>query len=226
MLNTLYRLGITLSRNYQGDLNIENVLLPNDQSCSLHLTYIPADATTHDVFQAISEGGIYNYSPSGPQGFYSTSAAHLAFKTRTAAELFYFRAKFSERGVRVLGQRIAVIWNRNKSAPLEDSQMDQSRVLRIWGPKDLVSSSEIEELFHRNLKFELVDQKEWLQCDGQIRVVELFFQSILGQSRQAKKCFLKNIKSGNLDASLSIAYAPDPCEPDYHHRQSLYEWHR
>jgi hypothetical protein len=92
VVNALHQLGIK-SENYQGIVNLDNILLLKHLNCALHLTGIPVEATTAQVFREIRDGGIYNYSPTGPEpGKHETSAAHLAFKTPRAAQEFHFRA--------------------------------------------------------------------------------------------------------------------------------------
>lgn len=213
-INLLRLVGITTSVHYQGDVNMVNILLPKKENCSLFLGRLPARATPADIFNDISEGGIFHCSIAAAlPGKHSTAAAHLAFKTRAAAEDFYTRADDPSRGFYVLGHRIKVTWNRNKLSGLEDSQMYQSRVVRIWGPSAYVNSHEIEALLHNFIKFELVDRREWFAHGGEIRVVELSFPSIFGQSRAAMKLLCEKQHAGMLHRLLSFAYAPDKCDP-------------
>jgi hypothetical protein len=209
----LHSHNVSINLNYQGEIKLSNMMVPQSQNCGLFLTGIPPETTTAQLFQQINEGGIYNFSPTGVvPGRFRTCAAQLAFKTREAAEKFHLRGN-GPLGVRVEGRRIAVNWNRNKFPPVHESKMHQTRNLQIWGPADKLVSADIKAMFRVYLKYELVAQKEWLQHDGNIRVIELSFASILGQSRQARKCFLANVKAGNVDSSLHISFSPDMCDP-------------
>lgn len=55
--------------------------------------------------------------------------------------------------------------------------------------------------------------EEWLANNGDRKIIELHFQSILGQSRAAIKCFYSWLElTGNAE-EYGIYYAPDPCNP-------------
>lgn len=204
--------GFSVSQNYQGDINMSNLVVRPEESCSLYLRFIPADASPNDVFESIFEGGVFSFSLSPPTGQFTTAAAHLVFKTRKASEDFHFRANQTLGGVRILGRRIKVSWNRNRYPQLGPFEMKQSRVLRISGPTEKLTAAGVELFFHYSVKFELAHRREWLLNDGSIRVIEFGFNSILGQSRVVMKCFHEYMRLGWLDESLKITYAPDFCD--------------
>jgi len=70
----------------------------------------------------------------------------------------------------------------------------------------------LENLFRKSgIKLQLIDQKEWV-VDNEQTVAELSFSSILGQSRQAMKCFHEYLKYMEWEPYFKISYGPDPCE--------------
>lgn len=200
-----------LNKNYKGGFNLENVMLPESQNCCLFIRNAPGHARLSDFLAPIYEGKVFNSKLYPPiLGQFLTSAAKVAFTNRAAAQSLLNRAKYSADGVRVLGRRVIVMWNRDKSRPATDSEYHQSRVVEITGPEDF-SSLEFIQLFSRYIQFELTDYKEWKVVGGK-KVLQLHFASILGQSRAAMKCFIEWKKLYDPMDGFSIAYGHDPSD--------------
>jgi hypothetical protein len=173
--------------NSEGEIDIRNAELPNNQNCCLFITDIPRAATLKDHFSRFVKGSVFSYRVDpAVEGQFHTCAAKLAFTTRSAAEAFHFRAN-NQGGVRILDRKGNVKWNRSKIRPLEGSEHHQPRVLRVRGSTTL-STATLLGFLHAHIDFEFVDLKEWLTGGGSFKVIELHFQSILGQSRSAMKC--------------------------------------
>ena len=87
----------------------------------------------------------------------------------------------------------------------------QSRVLQILGPLDM-DSYKVMDFFHENLDFYLVDVGQWLTGDGNMKILEIHFESILGQSRSAMKCFASYASMMHDGGEYKFSYAADPCD--------------
>lgn len=61
---------------------------------------------------------------------------------------------------------------------------------------------------------------------GETKVVELHFESILGQSRAAMKCFASWVNPMMYGESFKISYAPDPCDKSLLRAKSSIVWQR
>lgn len=211
--------GLLLHQPYLGDVDQLNEILPADENTSLYLRGIPAHATLKEHYSQFIEGAVFAYTVDPPiPGFYTTCAARLAFTTREAAEAFYDRANRTYRGVRIGGQKINVQWSDHKTRPLCPEEGHQTRVVQVKGTSEL-SPANLLDFFHTNIDFELVHLDEWLVDGGHGKVVEIHFQSILGQSRAAMKCFYKWVALAEDRDDYRITYGPDPCNPMCHHFQ-------
>jgi len=209
----IVELGLDINPNYQGEIDLENATLPEHLNCCIFVKDIPAYAGLKEVLSSIFEGKIFTSKLYPPvKGQFDTCAAKIAFTTREAAEALFYRANYGIFGMRVFGKRVTVMWNRDKSRAVEYSQSRQSRVVRIWGPRTF-PTDEVVKFFHDNIAFELVDRREWVVA-GDMKVLELHFPSILGQSRAAMKCFLEYKKIMDQNDRFAICYAPDPCNRD------------
>ncbi len=207
--------GMRLNPKYQGDLmplDIDNSTCPPDQNCAIRIENIAAGATEKEIFATFTEGRVFSFSKKDPiPGRFENCAARLVFTTRAAAEAFHRKGNIWP-GIWLHGHQFFVKWNRDPCRPARDSERHQSRVIRVMGPQDLLHAQDLENLFHTQIKFKLVDRGEWLVADKK-KVVELSFCSILGQSRIAYKFFHEFMEAYDLTDLFTIRFAPDPCEP-------------
>ena len=218
--------GVDLNSNYLGrvtEFDIENANCPGHLNCALRITDIPPAATAQEIFDVIDQK-VFSFSKNPPvRNVFPNCAARFVFMTRRAAEGFMAKA-CSRYGVRIRGQRLNVIWNRDRVLPRPFFELHQSRVIRIIGPEDDISAHSIENFLHQKIAFDLVDRKEWLVVGGK-KIVELSFDSIRGQSRAAYKGYLDYIKDNMLQGKHAICWAPDPCDPSSHDFESnLVQW--
>jgi hypothetical protein len=209
--------------NYKGDVKWEVLEIPDEENCCLYLKGIPEYATRQQIFDQLCMGGIYTFKldPPIPER-YTTCAAKVAYTTRAAAERLVDHALTF--GLFILGNRVKVSWNRNKTRELEGLEARQSRVIQICGPNKM-GASKLIEFFHSNIDFTLVECHEWLTANGSRKVVEIHFESILGQSRAAMKCFAQTANSMEDGNDYSVSYAADPCNKSFQYRPSLIGWH-
>lgn len=214
LIQRAQQIGVRLNANYKGDITedlITNSLAAKDDNCALHIINIPAGATLSELLSVISEGKIFSSSMIAPiPGQWKGCAAKVVFTTRAAAQEFKDRGK--KVGIWIRGERVNVFWNRNITRPQLYSDKHQSRVIQIRGPQDQLSVAQIHAFFAEKIKFELLDQKEWLVLGG-MKVVELTFPSIFGQSRAAVAQFMKTVKGTPFEDIFLIQYGKDPCDP-------------
>lgn len=208
------RVGIDLEGNYKGDItkeHIYNAIAPVSDNCALHIIGLPADIALKEVFSVIV-GKVFSFQLHAPvPGKWNGCGARLVFTNRAAAEEFYWKSRIGV-GIIIRGQQIRVLWNRDPCRPQHYADRHQSRVLQIKGPNVPNFSAEgTEQFFASKLLFQLVERKEWLEAGG-LKVVELHFPSILGQSRPAMKQFYEMLDDTDQRSVFKIKYAPDPCD--------------
>jgi hypothetical protein len=208
------RVGIDLDGNYKGDItkeHIYNAVAPDHDNCALHIIGLPADVKLKEVFSVIV-GKVFSFQLHDPvPGKWAGCGARLVFTNRLATEQFYWKSR-TGLGINIRGHQIRVLWNRDHCRPQHYADRYQSRVLQIQGPatEDFTAEA-IEHLFRSKLLFNLVERNEWL-VPGGMKIVELHFPSILGQSRPAMKQFYELLDQTNQRHVFMIQYAPDPCD--------------
>lgn len=223
LANIARQVGIDLHGNYKGDItqdHIYNAIAPIGDNCALHIIGLPSDVSLKEIF-AVIVGKVFSFQLHAPvPGKWTGCGARLVFTNRIAAEEFYWRGR-TGLGIAIRGQQIRVLWNRDPCRPQPYADRHQSRVLQIKGPNIPTFSAEaIERFFASKLLFKLVERKEWFEAGG-VKVVELHFPSILGQSRPAMKQFYEMLDETDQRSIFKIQYAPDPCD---HAAQSINWW--
>ena len=215
LANIARQVGIDLQGNYKGDItqdHIFNAMAPMGDNCALHVISLPPNVSLKEIFSVII-GKVFSFQLHDPvPGKWTGCGARLVFTNRAAAEEFYWRAR-TGLGITIRGQQIRVLWNRDPCRPQQYADRRQSRVLQIKGPNIPSFSAEaMEHFFASKLLFKLVERKEWFEAGG-VKVVELHFPSILGQSRPAMKQFYDMLDETDQRSVFKIQYGPDPCEP-------------
>ena len=205
--------------NYRGDIpeyRIKNpITAKHPDNCCLWITKIPAQAELRDIFAAIDTGAVAAYSRNPPEKK-NTAAGSLAFKTRAAAEKF-FESSRSVTGIRIMGRRVHVCWNRNGRPPFTEEEAHQTRVISIEGPRlentveatlKIFKGESDEPLFD----YQLVEDTEF-RVVGLQSMVKLYFSSIRGQSRTAFKRLREHQIAEGVADKFKITYSADPCSP-------------
>ncbi|KAB8290037.1 hypothetical protein EYC80_010363 [Monilinia laxa] len=207
--------GVHPNPKYEGEITAEvlnDLLTAGNQNCALHITSIHPKADMKDLFPTIHHGKVYSVAWNGPNNEWSHAAARLCFCTREAAEKYLEESETGD-GIRILGQRIIVEWNRNKKCPVPEDEDHQSRVVQLRGPRSFgFSAQDLEDFFGKDMKLHLISRREWNHKLDQ-KVVELAFCGIKAQSRMAFRCFKQKVAAQGLGDQFDIRFAPDPCDP-------------
>ncbi|KAH8597104.1 hypothetical protein B0O99DRAFT_685024 [Bisporella sp. PMI_857] len=201
--------------NYRGEMNIDEMWIPERMNCKVFVTGIPAVASRKDIFAAINEGKIVSLSYNPPlRGKFSTAAASITFATRESSDKFMARAQSDGQGVFIRGKRVKAVRNRSKAAPQDEIDEIQTRIIQIYGPPGLIKLGTIVYVLRKFIKFELVNGFETIIEDGRRKTVTLEFESIIGQSRAAVKCLLALAEEEGVGGKIKIQYLADPCDPN------------
>lgn len=209
-----WQAGMQVNPQYRGDLtdlDIANASCPPDQNCAVRIENISAQATCAEIFSLIYEGKIFSFSIKDPiPGRFQNCAARLVFTTRQAAVAFVTRGRRWE-GIVLHGYRFLVKWNRDACRPVREGERHQSRIIQVTGPEHDFNVEWLERLFHTQIAFQAVETREWL-IPGDQKVVQISFNSILGQSRIAYKFFYQYMDDFQLRDRFSVTWGLDPCE--------------
>ncbi|KAG9245139.1 hypothetical protein BJ878DRAFT_566959 [Calycina marina] len=193
--------------NYKGDFDFEVENLPMHLNCKVWVQKIPASATRKEIFAAIKEGRIAQFSYSKADfRHHHTAAASIAFAELEATHAFLARAQRGE--VFINGTRVSVVVNRSKAK--DESELGQTRIIRVFAPYGELNLERLLHLLNKFIQFTLVDAAGGIE-DGR-SVVDLEFESIVGQSRSAVKMLLQMAKA-ELKVDVHVKYVRDPCDP-------------
>ncbi|KAG4440162.1 hypothetical protein IFR05_004371 [Cadophora sp. M221] len=175
---------LEFKQNYQGDPNSEVNRrqvhqLPDAHNCTLWLWNIPATLHVSEVFDQIDTGAVQCCHIVPPNEDYHTCAAKLAFMAPEAAAKFKEKAE-SEGGIWLGGRKLMVRYNRDGNLR-NDTQ--QSRVLIIEGPKELMTLQYWESYFAKICVFQW-DRVLEIPCqDPEKRVLQFSFVRLDGQAQ-------------------------------------------
>ncbi|KAI9646377.1 hypothetical protein NHQ30_004368 [Ciborinia camelliae] len=216
--------GVQPNPKYEGEITAEvlnDLLTPEDQNCALHITTIHSDATMKDLFSTIRHGKVYSVAWNEPNNEWTNAASRLCFCTREAAERYIQESETGE-GIRILGRRITVEWNRNKKCPVPEDEEHQSRVVQLRGPRSFgFSAQDLEEFFGKDMKLYIISRREWDHKEDQ-KIVELAFSGIKAQSRMVFRCFKQKVAAQGLGDQFDIRFAPDLCDPNAEQGQDMF----
>jgi hypothetical protein len=178
--------------------------IPADQNCALWITGIPPQATYSDFLSSVRGGKVYACLFNPPTGDFPTIAAKLVFFTRASAVEFLRRSESPE-GIRVLGRRVKTFWNRIFYPAVNNPQ--QSRVVVISGPEELMSFEVFEGFFQARFLYDL--DRCFEVPSGRVGVVSHVwrFASFRAQAESAKIAIEKE-----LSPLFEVSYGLDPCD--------------
>lgn len=149
------------SPNYRGNPDLErnrSALIPEEENCSVFITGLSPDLTTHLLLASIRNmGRIYATHINGPEPSrgHQTCAAKVVFFERVAAKRFFDR--YQSTGFVVAGRPFYVghvVWNRIRSGEV-DVGGRKSRVLIISGPRSLVNERSLFSYFASKIEFQV-----------------------------------------------------------------------
>lgn len=208
-----------LRTKYKGEetkFQQRNLDCTEEDNVAIRLNNLPPDVTMAEVLHTIFEGKVFSSSLVSPKPpMYPAAAANITFLTLEAADAFFVRGV--KNGIWIRGYRLHVIRNRNRVRYFDRAdELTQSRVLHIFGPAGVFSAAQVMYFLHWFIDFEeVVPPKVSLVGPGMAMLV-VVFQSIYGQSRQAKKGFEELWMTGEFNPygkHYQVAYGPDPCDP-------------
>ncbi|KAE8447768.1 hypothetical protein EG329_010162 [Mollisiaceae sp. DMI_Dod_QoI] len=216
--------GVKLNKEYQGEINkfhLRNATCTEAENVSVRVEGLPADVKAAEVFAEIYEGKVFSFSLNPPKlPRYPSSAANIAFMTTQAANAFLERA--INLGFWVRGVRTRVMPNRNMCRAFE-GDIEQSRVLQILGPANVISTVPVMDFLHYWVHFEEVGVHEWHDNSGMVCLV-VEFESIYGQSRQVKMCFETQWMTTARGKGCQVSYGLDPCDSTAHRSAYSASW--
>lgn len=142
--------GLEINCNYHGEYGeyaFGNAGCTAQDNTCVFVTNIPEEATTNDIFAAITEGKIFNFSQITPKPQHPMAAAYITFHESNAARKFLRRSLTNE-GIIVAGKRVQVRMNKNRVKPRIGYESCQSRVILIQGPQEVISMDDLEHYLH------------------------------------------------------------------------------
>ncbi|KAF8863132.1 hypothetical protein BDZ45DRAFT_135037 [Acephala macrosclerotiorum] len=208
-----------LCTKYKGEetkFQKRNADCTEEENVSIRMNGLPPDVTMAEVLDTIFEGRVFSSSLVSPKPpAYLTAAANITFLTLEAANAFYDRGM--NEGVWIRRYRAHVIRNRNRVRYFDRAdELEQSRVLQIFGPASIFSVGEVMYFLHWFIDFKEVVPLKMSLISPDMLMLEVVFQSIYGQSRQAKKGFEDLWMTGQFNSygkHYQVAYGLDPCDP-------------
>jgi hypothetical protein len=195
------------SNNYQGDVTIAHNLsadIPDNENCAVWILGLPPHVTHTELLGSIQNiGQIYASVINPPIGQHQTAAAKIVFFERSQAESFM--ALVLNGRCLVMGRQIRhVRWNKIKSARYPYSE--NSRVIRVTGPRHLMDFGFFEIFFLQRFTYELEARQEIQHSAPGMVIHEWRFGSLRSQAASAKTAIERELKG-----IFAVEWARDPC---------------
>ncbi|PVH82622.1 hypothetical protein DL98DRAFT_618941 [Cadophora sp. DSE1049] len=174
------------SSKYRGDLNIpsnHSANIREEWNCSLWVTGLPVEVTYRELFSSVRNiGKIVAIVTNALIDEFSGCAAKIVFFERQPAENLF--ALISSGGFYVMGHLVRrVSWNRVKVGRY--CRSEQSRAIRITGPKELMDFDFFELFFKMRFTYDL-DRRGEVECNEPDMVChEWHFGSVRAQAQSA-----------------------------------------
>lgn len=207
------RIAAGVSPNYRGDHTLARnrpANIPAEQNCSVWITNLPPDLTTHDLLSSITDTGrIWASVITPPTRQHGTAAAKITFFTAVAAQIFLARANGpGQPGFIVKGYRARVQPDRNAVAEAP-APASHTRVISIAGPKEVVTVENLTRFFSEQFVYEL-DEIVPLVTGKVINILEFYFGSYRCQAQWA----WRNIREDPLfqEQGVRVKFERDPCD--------------
>ncbi|KAI6084496.1 hypothetical protein F4821DRAFT_280010 [Hypoxylon rubiginosum] len=208
---------------YQGTIP-DAPSMPANQNCALWIEGFPPNITAHEILRRIvGVGKIYKLSISKPkpEDRHRTCGLKLVFWKEDDVERFltlYIRRQFFFPG-------FVLEINENRHQVARQIECDNSRVLHITGPSELVNYATLLRILKDNLYFETDEVITHSPADSNYGWLEWRFSSYLGEASNARRV-LDRALEGKYIAGLRGSEAQqlrhvvtfwgaDPCERDY-----------
>jgi hypothetical protein len=207
------RVAAGVSANYKGDYTLPRnrpADIPEEQNCSVFITGLPGDVTTHQLLSIIRDTGrVWASVINPPISVQGTAAAKITFFTPAAAQTFLARANGQgQPGFVVRGHQTVVRPDRNR-VPAADELEGHTRCLMIAGPRDIVTEAGLAAYFSQRFRFE-TDEVDFLVRGQVINVVEWRFGSYRCQAQWAWRSIRED---AFLQAQgVRVNFERDPCD--------------
>ncbi|CAG8960920.1 hypothetical protein HYFRA_00002458 [Hymenoscyphus fraxineus] len=211
-------LGYPGVQKYQGDPKtvIENASCPADINCAIWMSQIPTWVTTKDIFATITEGKVWSYYKVDPvPGRFEKCGAKIVFQERYIAEKYL--NKCLAHGLKFGEEAVKVEWNRNPVYPCRPDELNSSRVLRVSGQYPEVNCKDLVADLKKEMEFELQEENRYMEYNTLTTGIELVFDKVVGQSRQAMALIMDIIRTNGYD--WKVQYGPDPCDQTNYDQQ-------
>jgi hypothetical protein len=177
--------------------------VPLEESCSIFVRNIPARATYKDFLSSVKGGKVFICRIDPPNGEFQTQAAKLVFFNRLAASAYLWEV--AHRGVVVLGQPLRASWNRVRYA--QHLHSNQSRVIMIIGPENLMSFDYFEQFFSERFQYDLQARFEVRSDIPGTKIHIWQFACLRAQAESAKLAIEREFVG-----IFKVQWAPDPCD--------------
>jgi len=192
------------SANYRGDILAQAnkaAKIPDDENCSVWMSGLPPNVTYAELLSSIRDAGRVWASHIRPAtDKYPTPGAKVTFMTPKAAKTLIERQYLFIRD-----RYVRVQYDRNKVSKPQVPK-GHTRVLWIYGPKEIVNLEFLNDLFARTCQFQTEHAE--LLCKGQvINIIEWKFSSYRCQA-QWIYLGLKNLA----DLGIDVKFMIDPCD--------------
>jgi hypothetical protein len=173
-----------------------------EESCSVFVRDIPAGATYADFLGTVKGGKVFICRMDPPNEEFHTQAAKLVFFNRLTALAYLREAAY--KGIFVLGQPIRASWNRVRYAP--HLQPEQSRVITVTGPENLMSFDYFEQFFSERFQYDLQARFEVPSSIMGKKVHVWQFACLRAQAESAKLAVEREFVG-----IFQVQWAHDPC---------------
>ncbi|SPQ19812.1 e3b9f3ce-597e-4bda-91ec-0928be282e28 [Thermothielavioides terrestris] len=207
------RVAAGVSPNYRGDYTLVRnrpANIPQHENCSVFITGLPPNITTHQLLAAIRDTGrVWASVVYPPTWEYGPSAAKVTFFTAEAAQTFLRRSNSAGQPGFIVGNRRARVCPDRNRVAAPRAPADHTRVLSIAGPKELVNTANLSALFSAAFVYE-TDDVIALVTGNVINVLEWHFGSYRCQAEWAWRRLRSDATFRQ--AGVRVKFERDPCD--------------
>ncbi|KAI5927542.1 hypothetical protein F4810DRAFT_721141 [Camillea tinctor] len=210
------------SDNYRGDLANpanQSAQIPDAENCSIFVTELPSGLTYKMLFDSIRDVGKVSHCHINlPTADHRGAAAKLVFFDHEGVVRFF--GQVNSGTLTVGGRNPRAMYNRIKARPMPTSQGRTSRVLKIYGPTQIINDPHLSQLLQNaGLDYNL-ESIETIRQNAKTTGLEYRFASCRAQSLRARAIIrihqqqVRNQQGAEaqLWAQVRMAWGDDPCD--------------
>lgn len=196
-------------RNYrgtgQGAKSIKN--LQDHLNCSVFVSHLPKDVQHHEIFNVINTGSVVSLHIMRPVSWNPFCAAKIVFKYPEGAARFIAASCNAEK-IQIREHQLHVRYNHH--GMVKHSRENQSRVLHIEGPENIMNEGFWTAYFDKITKYtlEYVGYLQVPNLSKGMRVMEFRFARV---EAQAQSILIDIVHDDLLSEMVCIWYGEDPC---------------